>query len=131
MKINRVFRTYLVIALLSGLVVGFGLPRDANAAFCFFKGYVAEMIYSTGPSVIVYLREKPIDVGYYRGTISISTPGGEIMANKLRSAHQNNTKVGLWNDVSGATTCPDPDFSTPGETSFGSILQLGPPSRVP
>jgi hypothetical protein len=130
MKLYRLFRTHLIIVLLGCMVIGFGLPRDANAVICNFKGYVVQMIQNTGPTATVWFREKPIDAGQYIGGIGNTTAQGLGMVNTLRSAYQNSTQVGIQTNYP-AVSCPTPDLSMPGWASFGTIIGIWPSSLLP
>jgi hypothetical protein len=132
MKLKRFFRTHLVIVLLCAMVISFGLPRDAKAAICFYKGYVTQVA-QIGTPAVFFLREKPIDAGIYAVNITsalLNTAPGLGMLNTLRSAYQNNTQVGIQtNTITG--TCPAPNLSIPGWYLAGDILAIWPPSLIP
>jgi hypothetical protein len=133
MKIKKLFRKHLVIVLLCGMVIGFGLPRNAKAVvLCNYKGYVVQLI-QFGSGAGVRFREKPIDAGMYLADVGIASmdlPWENTVYNSLRSAHQNNTKVGLIIQNPGVA-CPVPDLSLPGQTFLGDIIGMIPPSEIP
>jgi hypothetical protein len=132
MKLKRLIRTHLVIVLLCAMAIGFGLPRDAKAAICFYKGYVTQVA-QLGTSVAFFLREKPIDAGMYVGGIPaafLNTAPGLGMLNTLRSAYQNNTQVGIQT-TTPAATCPTPNLSIPGWYPAGDLIGIWPPSLIP
>lgn len=132
MKIKRLFRKHLVIVLLCGMVIGFGLPRNAKAiVICYHKGYVTQLI-QFGTTGSIRFREKPIDAGMYLADVGVGVmdlPAENTMFINLRSAHQNNTKVGMLIVTPGA--CPVPNLSLPGQTNTGQIIALFPPPLIP
>jgi predicted ATPase len=132
MKLKRFFRTHLVIVLLCAMVISFGLPRDAKAADCFYKGYVVQVV-QFGPSAVFFLREKPIDAGMFIVGIPaavLNTAPGLGMLNTLRSAYQNNTQVGIQT-TTPAATCPTPNLSIPGWYPVGDLIGMWPPPLIP
>jgi hypothetical protein len=122
MKLKKLFSTYLMVILFGGMVLGFGLPREANA-ICIVNGYVVSSIQLGGGGGF-YFRPNPLSAGLLAVSMNagfFATPTGAAMFNTLRSAHQNNTKVTLW---TSPATCPAYDLSVPGMTSIGDALAV-------
>jgi hypothetical protein len=128
MKLKRFFRTHLVIVLLCAMVISFGLPNDSEAGNCFIEGYVVQMVHVGGSVAGFFFREKPIDAGMWTVLIGSGPPNmpEEVaMYNTVRSAYQNNTKMGIITTIAG--TCPTPNLSMPGETYAGYLTVFVPP----
>ena len=119
MKSKRLSRKKLIVVLLFGLAIGFGMPNHAGAGSCYYEGYVVQVV-QVGATGWFHFREKPIDAGYFHswiGNIVVDTEYEIVIQNTLRSAQQNNTKLGFSISTPGA--CPNPNLSLPGMTSTG------------
>jgi hypothetical protein len=120
MKSKRLPFRLFVIILLFGLVIGFGMPHNVRADTCYYEGYIVHM-YQLGTLGAFAFREKPIDAGWlygFIGTGAVDTIHELALQTMIRSALQNNTKVGF---ILETTPCASYDPSQPGQTFAGTL----------